>query len=74
MNIILPINPADECYNQILHLNKDQLVFAIKNYIPKQVLDYPEKRIGRCPNCRKEVNRLDNYCRVCGKSLQHISQ
>lgn len=74
MNIMLPIQPSDEYYSAIINLSKDELVFAVKNYIPKQVLDYPEKRVGKCPNCRKDVNRLDHYCRNCGKSLQHIWQ
>ena len=72
MQLILPISITDEDYHRILNLSKDEMLLALRNYIPKQVLDYPEKRIGRCPNCRKEVNRLDHYCRNCGKSLQHI--
>jgi len=72
MNIILPISPADENYNYITHMNKDELVFAVQNYVPKQVLGYPETRQGKCPNCRKEVNRLDHFCPNCGKALRHI--
>lgn len=73
MNILVPLSPRDENYTAILNLTKNEMHHALNNYIPKQVLDYPEKRQGRCPNCRKDVNRLDHYCANCGKSLRHIS-
>lgn len=72
MLINLPISPKDEDYENIVYMDKEYLIFAIKNFIPKQVIDFPGKYYNQCPNCRKEVNRLDHYCPNCGKALKHI--
>lgn len=73
MNILLPLSPADEDYNYISHMSKDEMLFALRNFIPKQVLGYPETYKGKCPNCKKEIKRTDRYCSRCGKALKHIS-
>lgn len=74
MNIILPLSPQDEDYNYISQLSKDEMLLALRNSRPKHVLGYPITRKAYCPNCRKEVNRLDYYCSNCGKALQHTDQ
>lgn len=74
MNIILPLDPQIEEYSYISRMSKEEMIFALKNYVPKQVLGYPITYQGYCPNCKKEVNRLDYFCSKCGKALRHISQ
>ena len=73
MQLIIPLNPSEEEYNSIVHMNKDELVFALKNYVPKHVLGYPVTYHGQCPNCKRDVKRTDYFCSKCGKHLQHTT-
>lgn len=73
INLLIPIRPTDKNYDDILDMKKDEIIYALKNYIPEQVIGYPVTYTGKCPNCKKEVKRTDRYCSRCGKALKHIS-